>query len=82
MNPDEKQDSTPADGGPKADGTKVRAVQDENRDEANRTMPGRRAGLPPGSLRRAPHEPQADENRDQPAAPDGTLTVPTEPPRT
>ena len=62
-----------------ADKAKVQEVQDENREEANRDMPGRRAALPPGTLRRSPREPQGDENRDQPVAPDGTLTVPSKP---
>jgi hypothetical protein len=82
MNQKERQASTPSDDEPKDDAAKTRAVDDENRDEANRTMPGRRAALPAGTLRRTPQEPQGDENRDQPVAPDGSLTVPSKPPQT
>lgn len=66
--------------GPAEDAAKIHEVQDENRDVANRDMPGKRAALPPGSLSRIKSEPQADENRDQPVAPDGGLTTPSEPP--
>jgi hypothetical protein len=75
MNASEKPDSISAE-----DAAKITGVQDENRDEANRTMPGRRAALPPGSLRREPPSPQSDENRDQPVAHDGGLTTPSKPP--
>ena len=66
--------------GPAEAAAKVHEVQDENRDVANRDMPGKRAALPPGSLPRPKLEPQADENRDQPVAPDGSLTTPSKPP--
>ena len=59
---------------------KIHEVQDENRGVANQDMPGKRAALPPGALSKPKSEPQADENRDQPVAPDGGLTTPSKPP--
>ena len=44
-------------------------------------LPGRRADLPEGTLRRIPPEPQGDENREPPAiAPTGPEPVPRVPP--
>jgi hypothetical protein len=65
-----------------ADAAKVRAVDDENRDEMNRDMPGRRAARPEGAIPPPRTVPQSDENRDQPVAPDGSLTLPAPPPAT
>ena len=59
---------------------KVQAVKDEITREADRTMPGQRAALPPGSLQRRPVDNQSDEHRDQPRAPDGALRKPDTPP--
>jgi hypothetical protein len=59
---------------------KVQAVEDEIIREADRTMPGERAALPPGSLQRRPVDNQSDEHRDQPRSPDGALRKPDTPP--
>jgi hypothetical protein len=59
---------------------KVQAVDDENRRIADRTMPGRRAALPPGALLPRPPEPQGDENRDGPLDRDGRPRAPDKPP--
>ncbi len=64
------------------DAAKVRAVDDENRNVMNRDMPGRRAARPDGTIPPSQTSPQADENRDQPVAPDGRLTRPAPPPAT
>lgn len=58
---------------------RVQNVQDENVRVANNTMPGRRAALPPGAASRLRIQPQADENRDQPLAPDGARRGPDKP---
>ncbi len=59
---------------------KQQAVRDETTRIADRTMPGERAALPPGSLQRRPVENQSDEHRDQPLAPDGRRRSPDPPP--
>lgn len=56
--------------------SRTQGVRDENVRVANRTMPGNRAELPKGVLRDGPAENQADQNRDQPARPDGSLGKP------
>jgi hypothetical protein len=60
MGANDKADSDPA-----AIAGRVQGVADENARTANRDMPGGRAGMPPGSLRPLPPDPQSDENRDQ-----------------
>ena len=59
---------------------KVHGVKDEIVRVADRTMPGERAALPPGSLQRRPVDNQSDEHRDQPRTPDGQLREPDAPP--
>ena len=62
------------------DAKRVQGVQDENVRVADRTMPGGRAALPPGSLQRRPVENQSDENRDQPLTKEGEPRAPDPPP--
>lgn len=64
------------------DAAKIQAVEDENRDVANRTMPGARAALRPGTLPGPPLAPHSDEHRDQPVTPEGNLTTPLPGPET
>jgi hypothetical protein len=61
---------------------RIQGVEDENVRTAAGAMPGQRADLPKDTLPGHPSRPQADENRDQPVAPDGKLTVPSKPPLT
>ena len=82
MNRDESKDSRPAGSNPAPDAAKTHAVQDANRDAADRAMPGGRAALPPGTLRPPPQQPQGEVNRDQPVGPDGNITRPSKPPQT
>ena len=82
MNRDESKDTRPADSTPAPGAAKAHAVEDANRDAADRAMPGGREALPPGTLGTPAQQPQGDENRDQPVGPDGKLTVPSKPPQT
>jgi hypothetical protein len=71
-----------ADTEPDPTAARIQGVLDENRHVANRTMPGGRAALRPGPVRPKLTTPQADENRDQPVAADGSLRPPDKPPLT
>ncbi len=71
-----------ADTGPAPNAARIQGVEDENVRDANRTMPGQRAGLPKDTLPGHPSQPQSDENRDQPVGPDGKLIAPSKPPLT
>lgn len=67
-------------GGRPESGREQRA-HDEILREANRDMPGIRAGLPPGRLKAVMAGPHSDENRDQPRDSEGRLRKPDPPPR-